>query len=111
MRRCAGPEDSLRGLKENVIIGKLIPVGSGFETRMKALELARVAAEAPEAALMLDDGFGLGLGLEIGLGVDDYSGDDGGNGDIPDITEIAGMTGLADTDDVSPPDADLDEAA
>ena len=25
-----GKEDKLRGLKENVIIGKLIPVGTGF---------------------------------------------------------------------------------
>jgi DNA-directed RNA polymerase subunit beta' len=28
-----GAKDTLRGLKENVIIGKLIPVGTGFETR------------------------------------------------------------------------------
>lgn len=27
-----GKEDKLRGLKENVIIGKLIPVGTGFKT-------------------------------------------------------------------------------
>jgi DNA-directed RNA polymerase subunit beta' len=30
-----GAKDSLRGLKENVIIGKLIPVGTGFETRRR----------------------------------------------------------------------------
>ena len=30
-----GQRDELRGLKENVIIGKLIPVGSGFRTRRK----------------------------------------------------------------------------
>ena len=29
-----GQRDELRGLKENVIIGKLIPVGSGFRTRL-----------------------------------------------------------------------------
>jgi DNA-directed RNA polymerase subunit beta' len=28
-----GKQDPLRGLKENVIIGKLIPVGTGFESR------------------------------------------------------------------------------
>jgi DNA-directed RNA polymerase subunit beta' len=28
-----GQRDELRGLKENVIIGKLIPVGTGFSTR------------------------------------------------------------------------------
>ncbi len=36
-----GAEDGLRGLKENVIIGKLIPVGTGFEARRRALEAAR----------------------------------------------------------------------
>ena len=30
-----GAKDSLRGLKENLIIGKLIPVGTGFETRRR----------------------------------------------------------------------------
>ncbi len=33
-----GAKDGLRGLKENVIIGKLIPVGTGFETRRRAIE-------------------------------------------------------------------------
>ena len=33
-----GAKDSLRGLKENVIIGKLIPVGTGFETRRRAID-------------------------------------------------------------------------
>ncbi len=36
-----GAKDGLRGLKENVIIGKLIPVGTGFETRRRAVEAAR----------------------------------------------------------------------
>ena len=27
-----GKEDNLRGLKENVIIGRLIPAGTGFQT-------------------------------------------------------------------------------
>ena len=36
-----GAKDGLRGLKENVIIGKLIPVGTGFETRRRAVEVAR----------------------------------------------------------------------
>ena len=30
-----GKEDKLRGLKENVIIGKLIPVGTGFTPKAK----------------------------------------------------------------------------
>ncbi len=36
-----GAKDSLRGLKENVIIGKLIPVGTGFEARRRAITAAR----------------------------------------------------------------------
>ncbi len=36
-----GAKDHLRGLKENVIIGKLIPVGTGFEARRRALEAAQ----------------------------------------------------------------------
>jgi DNA-directed RNA polymerase subunit beta' len=41
-----GAKDGLRGLKENVIIGKLIPVGTGFETRRRAVEVIR--SEPPE---------------------------------------------------------------
>ncbi|MEZ4870318.1 MAG: DNA-directed RNA polymerase subunit beta' [Caldilineaceae bacterium] len=33
-----GQKDDLRGLKENVIIGKLIPVGTGFHTRRQIVE-------------------------------------------------------------------------
>jgi DNA-directed RNA polymerase subunit beta' len=44
-----GAKDSLRGLKENVIIGKLIPVGTGFEVRQQALALARSQAAHAEA--------------------------------------------------------------
>jgi DNA-directed RNA polymerase subunit beta' len=33
-----GAKDILRGLKENVIIGKLIPVGTGFGSRRRVLE-------------------------------------------------------------------------
>ena len=33
-----GQRDELRGLKENVIIGKLIPVGTGFHTRRQVIE-------------------------------------------------------------------------
>jgi DNA-directed RNA polymerase subunit beta' len=40
-----GAKDSLRGLKENVIIGKLIPVGTGFETRRRAIDAARAEYE------------------------------------------------------------------
>jgi DNA-directed RNA polymerase subunit beta' len=59
-----GAKDSLRGLKENVIIGKLIPVGTGFEARQRALAAARaqgtevIPAEEVVAANLLGDGDG-----------------------------------------------------
>ncbi|RME80028.1 MAG: DNA-directed RNA polymerase subunit beta' [Caldilineae bacterium] len=43
-----GATDHLRGLKENVILGKLIPVGTGFRARME--EAARRAAIEAAAA-------------------------------------------------------------
>ncbi|MCL5436231.1 MAG: DNA-directed RNA polymerase subunit beta' [Patescibacteria group bacterium] len=42
----SGRTDHLRGLKENVIIGKLIPAGTGFEERMKERE-AQEQLETP----------------------------------------------------------------
>ena len=36
-----GGVDSLRGLKENVIIGRLIPAGTGFKSKMKAEEVEK----------------------------------------------------------------------
>ena len=48
-----GAKDSFRGLKENVIIGKLIPVGTGFETRRRAIDAARAEYE-PE--FIVDEG-------------------------------------------------------
>jgi DNA-directed RNA polymerase subunit beta' len=57
-----GAKDGLRGLKENVIIGKLIPVGTGFETRRRAIEATRGEAldeyeeeEAEEEAELSDE--------------------------------------------------------
>jgi len=41
----AGARDRLMGLKENVIIGKLIPAGTGLEKRAMLAEQARLAAE------------------------------------------------------------------
>jgi len=45
-----GAKDGLRGLKENVIIGKLIPVGTGFETRHRIVEAAIAAQDATSLA-------------------------------------------------------------
>ncbi len=57
----SGKVDSLRGLKENVIVGRLIPVGTGFAYHQQQRELAknsmadggsaRISAEEAEAAL------------------------------------------------------------
>jgi DNA-directed RNA polymerase subunit beta' len=41
-----GREDNLLGLKENVIVGRLIPAGSGFEEYRDTF----VISEKPEAA-------------------------------------------------------------
>ncbi len=42
----SGKMDPLRGLKENVIIGKPIPAGTGFEARQRDLKAAAEAAKA-----------------------------------------------------------------
>ncbi|MFN2138814.1 MAG: DNA-directed RNA polymerase subunit beta' [Candidatus Promineifilaceae bacterium] len=47
----AGKDDSLVGLKENVIIGKLIPAGTGYEARLRREEQKRLEAEKPEIDL------------------------------------------------------------
>ena len=57
----AGKEDSLLGLKENVIIGKLIPAGTGFrvesEEEPEPEEEEELIIEAPAdlAGLLIDD--------------------------------------------------------
>ena len=58
----AGKEDKLVGLKENVIIGKLIPAGTGYEARLLREEQLRLEAEKPEidlatvtTSLLIDD--------------------------------------------------------
>ena len=52
-----GQRDELRGLKENVIIGKLIPVGSGFRTRrMWEEEKKQVAEQLAEQHEVVDEG-------------------------------------------------------
>lgn len=50
-----GAKDGLRGLKENVIIGKLIPVGTGFESRRRSLDAAIEAYEASLGGLGPDE--------------------------------------------------------
>jgi DNA-directed RNA polymerase subunit beta' len=44
----AGKEDRLRGLKENVIIGRLIPAGTGFREHVETATEAEVVGEVVE---------------------------------------------------------------
>ena len=50
----SGTEDPLYGLKENVIIGKLIPAGTGFEKGRFVEEMEIAAAAEPEAAFIAE---------------------------------------------------------
>ena len=43
-----GKRDELRGLKENVIVGRLIPAGSGMAHHLNRKEAARIKAEEAE---------------------------------------------------------------
>jgi DNA-directed RNA polymerase subunit beta' len=52
-----GKMDGLRGLKENVIMGRLIPAGTGFTAYQELGMLSRDKSTADdEAGLMFDDG-------------------------------------------------------
>ena len=67
-----GATDELRGLKENVIIGKLIPVGTGFEERMRRPS----TAEGQPALAPNEDRLSMLQGELIGTGSlddDDFS--------------------------------------
>jgi DNA-directed RNA polymerase subunit beta' len=39
-----GSQDTLRGLKENVILGRLIPAGTGFAGSRKGMEIEKLQA-------------------------------------------------------------------
>jgi DNA-directed RNA polymerase subunit beta' len=89
-----GATDHLRGLKENVIIGKLIPAGTGLEQRKQLREKQRADRLA---AAMSTSGLGaLGMGgdLDDGRRLDDNDNDGGYVGDL------GGELGLVD----SPPE-------
>jgi len=79
-----GKSDQLIGLKENVIIGKLIPAGTGM-VRYRSVQ--PVLAGAPAAAGYAVESFGDGY---EGYGDVYYGGEDGGDGD-GDL--IGGMVG------------------
>jgi len=69
-----GKSDSLRGLKENIIIGKLIPAGTGLDRyrniRVEPTEEARAAAYSVTGYESYDYGFGTATSEPVAL--DDY---------------------------------------
>ena len=103
-----GATDRLRGLKENVIIGKLIPVGTGFRARLAAEKQRTAVQEAAareaeeqidsldsvlDASFTSDAIAEMGLPLGMGMPEPDFEallGDDGnmlieGEGDVDDL--------------------------
>ncbi len=64
----SGKSDSLRGLKENVIIGKLIPAGTGLmQYRTATIEPTEEAKASLYPTLGYDDQFFGGTGEAIPL--------------------------------------------
>jgi len=70
-----GAKDTLRGLKENVIIGKLIPVGTGFETRRQRTEVAGDAQQRTFEDVLGDEDIDEELLLEE-IAVADFADDE-----------------------------------
>jgi DNA-directed RNA polymerase subunit beta' len=103
-----GQQDDLRGLKENVIIGKLIPVGTGFHTRAerKKERLQKMAPDSELYELSEDD-----VDLEMDMEMDDL---DFADLDISDMSGVAelGMDSLdgevTSIDDEEDEDLELD---
>lgn len=50
----AGKRDELRGLKENVIVGRLIPAGTGYSYHLKRRQAAIIAAMPPKEVTVAD---------------------------------------------------------
>ena len=50
----AGKRDELRGLKENVIVGRLIPAGTGFTYHAKRRQAAAAALLPPKEVTVAD---------------------------------------------------------
>jgi DNA-directed RNA polymerase subunit beta' len=92
-----GKQDDLKGLKENVIIGKLIPAGTGFwEAHREEL------LQAPAPKLSLEEGLAAGLptGIDLELEEIDVAADD-----LEDALEDE-MLDLDELDDSDDPDDD-----
>jgi DNA-directed RNA polymerase subunit beta' len=95
-----GQRDELRGLKENVIIGKLIPVGTGFHTRRQREAAAQEAEELLLEQELDDELFGL-LEDQDELELDDLDFD-------MDISELTGVKELG-LEPLSAPASDGDD--
>lgn len=70
----AGKRDELRGLKENVIVGRLIPAGTGYAYHQDRMR-RRAAGEAPAAPQVTAEDASASLAelLNAGLGGSDNS--------------------------------------
>ena len=99
-----GQKDELRGLKENVIIGKLIPVGTGFNTKM-----TEKAMPAKDQLLEHLDMSGEEIELESSeLDFADLDMSDALTGVVELGAEPLGANANATADDDSEDDVDLD---
>jgi DNA-directed RNA polymerase subunit beta' len=84
----SGKKDRLMGLKENVIIGKLIPAGSGLLSRRLAIaEGDRIEALPESGGIALLEGDGLGLDDETG-GADIFADLAEGLDDLDEVEEV-----------------------
>jgi DNA-directed RNA polymerase subunit beta' len=82
-----GATDHLVGLKENVIIGKLIPAGTGVEQRRQLKERQRAERLAAAMASSNLAAFGLGGALGNGLGTPE---DNDGYDELPIVDSFDG---------------------
>jgi hypothetical protein len=120
----AGKRDELRGLKENVIIGKLIPAGTGFwnaETNILASGFEQQPEALPEgmeqelAEMAEEASLGLGLtGLpgkdaEKDLALDVLGESMPGLGDLDQDEDLNNLLALLSGSDVSSDDDESDK--
>ena len=99
-----GKRDELKGLKENVIIGKLIPAGTGFwESRKTELAATTEPVETAEAILEAELGGGANVALEdldlITEGLEDEVNDH--IFDLGDLVDDDDVEDESDTDDLA----------
>jgi DNA-directed RNA polymerase subunit beta' len=100
-----GQQDDLRGLKENVIIGKLIPVGTGFHARAERKAQQERRELAPDSAL-----FELADEDEGELEMEDLDFADLDLGELAGVTELGmePLTAQAGLDEEEDEEMDID---